>query len=129
MCLGATVSGYLGQALAQDYGYPFAFTALGLLSLIPFLLYVFFMPETLPEYERTQPKQKRRRLRELLRKLNEQRRRILRSDKNPFARRRRRQQEEQEQQHDANIDAATSAAAGPPSSSPMAMAGHHVELV
>ena len=86
MCLGATISGYLGQALAQDYGYPFAFTALGLLSLIPFCMYVFFMPETLPSHDRKQTKKRRRRLRELLRRLNEQRKRILRSKKNPFQR-------------------------------------------
>jgi hypothetical protein len=86
MCLGATVSGYLGQALAQDYGYPVAFMALGLLSLIPFIQYVFFMPETLPDYARPQPKKRRRRLRELLKRLNEHRRRILASKKNPFRR-------------------------------------------
>jgi len=87
MCLGATVSGYLGQALAQDYGYPYAFTALGIMSLIPFALYVFFMPETLPDYARPQPpKKRRRRLRELLKRLNESRRRILASKNNPFRR-------------------------------------------
>jgi len=86
MCLGATVSGYIGQALAQDYGYPAAFTALGLISLIPFILYVFLMPETLPEYARPQPKKRRRRLRELLRRLNEHRRRILAGKNNPFRR-------------------------------------------
>jgi MFS family permease len=52
MCLGATVSGYLGQALAQDYGYAFAFTALGLISIIPLALYAVGMPETLPEWAR-----------------------------------------------------------------------------
>jgi MFS family permease len=87
MCLGATVSGYLGQALAQDYGYPVAFMALGLMSLIPFIQYVFLMPETLPDYARPQPKKRRRRLRELLKRLNEHRRRILASQNNPFRRR------------------------------------------
>lgn len=78
MCLGATVSGYLGQALAQDYGYPFAFTALGAISLIPFTTYTLCMPETLPESARPRyPKKRRRRLRELLRNLNESRRRIF----------------------------------------------------
>jgi MFS family permease len=86
MCLGATVSGYLGQALAQDYGYPTAFMALGFMSLIPFIQYVFFMPETLPDYARPQPKKRRRRLRELMQRLNEQRRRILASKNNPFRR-------------------------------------------
>lgn len=85
MCLGATVSGYMGQALAHDHGYSFAFTALGILSLIPFVLYVFAMPETLPDYARPIPiRNRRRRLRELLRKLNDSRRRILQSKRNPF---------------------------------------------
>jgi MFS family permease len=86
MCLGATVSGYLGQALAQDYGYPTAFMVLGSMSLIPFIQYVFFMPETLPDYARPQPKKRRRRLRELMQRFNEQRRRILASKNNPFRR-------------------------------------------
>lgn len=70
MCLGGTVSGYLGQSLAQDYGYPAAFSALGMLSLVPFLTYLFFMPETLPAYAR--PKPRRRRLQELLLKIKTQ---------------------------------------------------------
>jgi MFS family permease len=86
MCLGATVSGYLGQALAQDYGYNNAFMVLGFMSLVPFVQYVFFMPETLPDYARPQPKKRRRRLRELMQRLNEQRRRILASKNNPFRR-------------------------------------------
>jgi MFS family permease len=86
MCLGATVSGYLGQALAQDYGYPTAFMVLGFMSLVPFIQYVFFMPETLPDYARPQPKKRRRRLRELMQRFNEQRRRILASKNNPFRR-------------------------------------------
>ena len=45
--IGGTVSGYLGQALAQDYGYKAAFVILGFMSLIPSLSYLFFMPETL----------------------------------------------------------------------------------
>lgn len=45
--IGGTVSGYLGQALAQDYGYKAAFVILGIMSLIPSLSYLFFMPETL----------------------------------------------------------------------------------
>ena len=50
MCLGCTVSGYLGQAIAQDYGYEWAFTALGLISLVPVLLFSTCMPETLPDF-------------------------------------------------------------------------------
>lgn len=50
-CLGCTVSGYLGQAIAQDYGYEWAFTALGLVSLIPIVLFQWCMPETLPDFE------------------------------------------------------------------------------
>ena len=79
MCLGATVSGYIGQAIAGDYGYAMAFTWLGGLSLIPLLLYLFFMPETLPDYER--PQNRKRRLLAILKKLNEQRRRIFRRKK------------------------------------------------
>ena len=47
MSIGGTVSGYLGQALAQDYGYQQAFMILGFLSLIPAVGYLLFMPETL----------------------------------------------------------------------------------
>lgn len=50
VCFGATVSGYLGQAIAQDYGYEWAFTALGVISLIPLVLYSLVMPETLPDF-------------------------------------------------------------------------------
>jgi MFS family permease len=80
MCLGGTVSGYIGQAIAQDYGYPFAFTALGLMSLVPFFLYVFFMPETLPDYARPNQKsfkKRRKRLVALFKKLSEHRRRLV----------------------------------------------------
>ena len=106
MCLGATVSGYLGQALAQDYGYPFAFTALGLVSLIPFLMYVFLMPETLPDYARAQPRQQR--LRELLQRWNEQRRRILQkhwrgSSSSSSLLASRQQQQQQQQQHSVEL--------------------------
>lgn len=48
MSIGGTVSGYLGEALAQDLGYQEAFLILGLMSLVPALLYLFVMPETLP---------------------------------------------------------------------------------
>jgi predicted MFS family arabinose efflux permease len=48
MSIGGTVSGYLGEALAQDVGYKQAFFILCLMSLVPALLYLFFMPETLP---------------------------------------------------------------------------------
>ncbi|GAX25865.1 hypothetical protein FisN_6Hh097 [Fistulifera solaris] len=47
MSIGGTVSGYLGEALAQDLGYESAFFILMILSLAPALLYTFFMPETL----------------------------------------------------------------------------------
>lgn len=47
MSIGGTVSGYLGQALAQDHGYQNAFMILGLLACIPALGYLVFMPETL----------------------------------------------------------------------------------
>jgi MFS family permease len=47
MSIGGTVSGYLGEALAQDIGYKEAFFVLMLLSLVPAMLYLFFMPETL----------------------------------------------------------------------------------
>jgi MFS family permease len=49
MSIGGTVSGYLGEALAQDIGYKEAFFILCLMSLAPALLYLFFMPETLPD--------------------------------------------------------------------------------
>jgi MFS family permease len=51
MSIGGTVSGYLGQALAQDIGYRQAFMILGCMSLIPAFLYFFCMPETLSEQE------------------------------------------------------------------------------
>lgn len=47
MSIGGTVSGYLGQALAQDLGYQAAFGWLAMLSLVPALSYLFLMPETL----------------------------------------------------------------------------------
>mmetsp|Transcript_37960 Transcript_37960/g.88323 ORF Transcript_37960/g.88323 Transcript_37960/m.88323 type:complete len:509 (-) Transcript_37960:112-1638(-) len=49
MSIGGTVSGYLGEWLAEDFGYDHAFFVLGLLSLIPALLYLFAMPETLAD--------------------------------------------------------------------------------
>ena len=47
MSIGGTVSGYLGQALAQDLGYQTAFMLLAMLSLVPALSYLVLMPETL----------------------------------------------------------------------------------
>lgn len=47
--IGGTVSGYLGQAFAEDFGYLHTFSIIGCMSLIPVLLYFFFMPETLPQ--------------------------------------------------------------------------------
>eukprot|EP00980_Cylindrotheca_fusiformis_P028105 scaffold22581_cov123-Cylindrotheca_fusiformis.AAC.2 len=55
MCFGATVSGYVGQAIAEDYGYGPAFSILGCISLVPLFIFMIFMPETLPNYVR--PKQ------------------------------------------------------------------------
>jgi MFS family permease len=48
MSIGGTVSGYLGEALAQDLGYQQAYFILMFLSMIPAGVYLFFMPETLP---------------------------------------------------------------------------------
>jgi len=56
MNIGGTVSGYLGEALAEDLGYKEAFIILGALSLIPALIYTFIMPETLPKYGQQQNK-------------------------------------------------------------------------
>lgn len=47
MSIGGTVSGYLGQALAQDLGYRTAFLILGFMSCVPAAGYLLFMPETL----------------------------------------------------------------------------------
>ncbi|KAL7526442.1 hypothetical protein ACHAXR_003148 [Thalassiosira sp. AJA248-18] len=47
MSIGGTVSGYLGQAIAQDLGYQNAFMILGFMACAPALGYLFFMPETL----------------------------------------------------------------------------------
>lgn len=52
MSIGGTVSGYLGQALAEDIGYRQAFSILGFMSCAPAILYFFCMPETLPESEK-----------------------------------------------------------------------------
>ena len=84
MCLGATVSGYIGQTIAQDYGYTAAFAALGAISLIPLFVYTVFMPETLPDFAK--PIERRRRILLLLRKFNEQRRKLA-MKANPFRRR------------------------------------------
>lgn len=50
MSIGGTVSGYLGEMLAEDFGYRAAFGILGIMSLVPALLYLIFMPETLRDY-------------------------------------------------------------------------------
>lgn len=47
MSIGGTVSGYLGQALAQDHGYQNAFMILGMFAVIPAAGYLVLMPETL----------------------------------------------------------------------------------
>jgi len=46
MSIGGTISGYLGQAIAEDIGYRQAFMILGCMSLLPASLYFFCMPET-----------------------------------------------------------------------------------
>jgi len=45
--IGGTISGLLGQIFAADFGYLRAFQILGMTSLLPVLLYIFIMPETL----------------------------------------------------------------------------------
>lgn len=52
MSIGGTVSGYLGQALAEDHGYLPAFWILMVMSLVPTLVYLLFMPETLPSKQK-----------------------------------------------------------------------------
>lgn len=52
MSIGGTISGYLGEALAQDLGYKQAFFILMIMSLVPALVYLIFMPETLPDLAR-----------------------------------------------------------------------------
>ncbi len=47
MSIGGTISGYLGEALAEDLGYQKAFFILMFMSLVPAMLYFFCMPETL----------------------------------------------------------------------------------
>mmetsp|Transcript_17454 Transcript_17454/g.35871 ORF Transcript_17454/g.35871 Transcript_17454/m.35871 type:complete len:514 (+) Transcript_17454:107-1648(+) len=51
MSIGGTVSGYLGQAFAEDYGYLRAFWILCGMSTVPALLYFFCMPETLSQID------------------------------------------------------------------------------
>ncbi|KAL7577018.1 hypothetical protein ACA910_006764 [Epithemia clementina (nom. ined.)] len=62
MSIGGTVSGYLGEALAEDLGYKQAYFILMFLSMIPAILYLTVMPETLPaivnpNYKQTQQQQ------------------------------------------------------------------------
>jgi MFS family permease len=49
MSIGGTVSGYIGQSFASDYGYLNAFWILCVMSTVPAALYFFFMPETLSQ--------------------------------------------------------------------------------
>jgi MFS family permease len=49
MSIGGTVSGYLGEALAEDLGYKPTFFILAVMSAVPALIYLVFMPETLPD--------------------------------------------------------------------------------
>ena len=72
MCLGGTVSGYLGNSWAGDYGYPTAFKYLGFTSLIPMFLYAIFVPETLPTCAVPKPK-RRKHVQDVLKRLQEQR--------------------------------------------------------
>jgi len=51
MSIGGTVSGYIGQAFAEDYGYLQAFWILCIMSTLPALLYFLFMPETLSQID------------------------------------------------------------------------------
>lgn len=53
MSIGGTVSGYLGEALAQDLGYEKAFFILMFMALVPAMVYLLFMPETLPSLSQT----------------------------------------------------------------------------
>ena len=85
MCLGGTASGFMSTAVARDYGDAAAFAALGIMSLIPFLLYLFLVPETLPEYAKPQPNKRRKRLEAILQRINMQTRNL--AEKNPFKRR------------------------------------------
>jgi hypothetical protein len=86
MCLGGTASGFMSAAISRDYGDAAAFAALGLMSLVPFFLYLFFVPETLPEYAKPKTNKRRRRLEAILQKINTQTRNL--ADKNPFKTRR-----------------------------------------
>jgi len=48
--IGGTVSGYVGEALAQDIGYQTTYLVLMFMALLPALLYLLCMPETLPDH-------------------------------------------------------------------------------
>ena len=80
MCLGGTISGYIGQSFASDYGYPAAFKLLGTMSLVPVFIFAAFVPETLPDFARSKPK-RRPRVEDLIRRLHERQKSI----RNPFA--------------------------------------------
>lgn len=77
MCLGCTISGYLGQTLAEDYGYRVAIFFLGLISFFPAFMYSLFMPETLPEWAKSEPKKRRRRLISLFLEINRRRKAVF----------------------------------------------------
>jgi len=55
LSIGGTVSGYLGEALAQDIGYKEAFFILMFLSMLPAFLYLFCMPETISSLDNANP--------------------------------------------------------------------------
>ncbi|CAB9509975.1 MFS-type transporter [Seminavis robusta] len=54
MSIGGTVSGYLGEALAEDLGYRTTFFILAIMSAVPALIYLTCMPETLPDLAKKQ---------------------------------------------------------------------------
>ena len=53
--IGNTVSGYVGETLAEDLGYTNVFCLLSAFAWLPPLLYLVAMPETLPQILQTEP--------------------------------------------------------------------------
>ena len=85
MCLGCTISAYLGQSLAEDYSYRIAICFLGLISLVPAFLYLFLMPETLPQWVKSEPKNRRKRLIALFREINRKRKAVFAKNSNKLS--------------------------------------------
>lgn len=77
MCLGCTISGYLGQSLAEDYEYRVAIAFLGLISLVPAFMYLMFMPETLQDWAKTDPESRRKRIVSLFKEMNRRRKSVF----------------------------------------------------